>query len=323
MPWPRLQMGPPARLRSAPIEVEVLFEKTHGRLVMKPVLLLILLALAACKRPDTAEGDVEGLDLDGLSRYIFSHNKTADDKVLGKGLASLETWLDTFVEGGAITTTTPLHQRSWTIEALDDDDVKTLPKRPARPISATKGSAVAYLSPYKIECHAALQTIVDERAVEPTAKRYDRTFINQEQPTCFIDGDCPTLQTSNSVRRENPIFWAEFTLWKDFRWVSYEKDGAARRAFISRGWFAESSDGPDGPEGSQLWQSYDVDVWIERGGEVLRYEVVWTETELYIVGIRVDADAELSTLSGATDGVFTAGDQYIKDTLIPADACKN
>ncbi len=289
---------------------------------MKSALFLTLLTLAACKRPDSAEGNVEGLGLDGLSRYIFANNKTTDEKALGEGLAYLETWLDTYVEGG-LTTTTPLQQRSWTIEALTDEDVATIPKRPDRPISATKGSAVAYLSPHKLDCHAALQTIVDERPVEPTAKRYDRTFIDPQDPTCFIDGDCTTLSTSNSVRRENPIFWAEFTLWKDFRWVSYEKDGVARRAFISRGWFAESSDGPDGPEGSQLWQSYDVDVWIERGGEVLRYEVVWTETELYIVGIRVDADAELQTLSGATDGVFTAGDKYIKEKLIPADACKN
>ncbi len=290
-------------------------------------LLLVVTHAGACAAPRDSDGTLasEGpapTDLSGLSRYLYRAHPAPDDEVPAAALVNLETWLDTFGdEGNGVRRGGPLPGRSWTIDALEQNDVAGLRARPDRPLENLIASSVAYVSDQPIACHAAVQVMPNQRPIEPTASSYTRTFPEQADPECFVRGDCATLSTRNDAVRSTVIFEAAFVLFKDFRWLSYEKDGAPRRAFYSRGWFEESYDGADGSGGNQLWQSYSLDVWIDRGTDVLRYQALWSETELYIAGIRVDDDSQLATVSATTDGIFSTTDQFIRKTLVPEGHC--
>lgn len=295
-------------------------------------LLCLALAATACIAPPEAEGSLDGAqadaqapsELNALTRFLFKHHTAGDDALVGAGLANLETWIVTFADGGnGLTASTGLDGRSWQVDDLTLDDVADLPARPNRPIENVISSSVARLSDAPIACHAYVQTLRDQLPVEPTAKIYERTFPDEPNPACFVDASCPRLSSVNDATRANALFESRFILYKDFRWVEYALvDGTPRRGFVSRSWFQESSDGTDGPEGNQLWQSYAVDVWIEQTPDtLLRYQVLWQESDVYVLGIEVADNEQLGTTKVSVDGIFSTTDTYIRDELQPAGKC--
>lgn len=270
---------------------------------MRFVVVLIPL-VAACAPPEAPE------DLDDLTRYLFAEWDADDARVRAAGLANLQDFLATSVgpEGakGPITAETPSGERSWSVSDLGEDDVEGL-TRPDRPLDAMVGVSVAHASRWPVGDHARWQTEADQLPAEPSAVRYERTFPDPEDRACFPEESCDVMETVNDARRANFLFSADFVLFKDFRWVPYtDVDGTERQAFYSRSWFEESwpSDGGN----ATLWQSYSVDVFLDRGdGTTWRYQTSWSETEV----LGGSDDAIRATVTPAIVAAMVAADDAI------------
>lgn len=286
---------------------------------------LPLVFIVACVRPPSSEGSLDVVGsapstLEDLARYLFKNQDNPDAAVSEEGLVNLEKWLNTFAdEGKGVSKSTGFSGRSWTLQPLLDEDVAMIAVRPKRPLKKLLASAVAYVSNESLACHAKVQASPDHTGVEATAKTYVRSFLSD--PQCFLDQSCE-LQTENDILRASLLFEARLRLLKNYRWFAYEFEGAPRRAFFGRGWQPETADSNDGPEGNQLWQTYSVDVWIDRGGgEVLRFQTLWSENELFLAGARIDDTSQLATVASTIDGIFTATDRYIDSALKTAGLC--
>lgn len=256
-------------------------------------------ALAACAPPPEAPED-----LDELSRYLY---RTWDDEDVRVPIAGLKN-IEAFLEDIELTSATPYAERAWSVDPLQAEDVETLPKRPDRPLKALFGVSLGYASDVPLACHKAWQTQSDQLPAEPTAVTYVRSFPETNDPTCFPDEDCTLLQTVNDARRENAAISASFLLYKDFRSFSWEDDdGEEREAFYSRSWFQDSWPGDDGA--SHLWQSFTADVWIGRpDGTTWRYQALFNESEVYVLGIRANDEVQANLVSSASEGAMIAQD---------------
>jgi hypothetical protein len=265
---------------------------------------VVAVALAACAPPEAPE------NLDDLTRFMFAEWDADDARVRAAGLANLQGFLATSVgpEGakGSITAETPSGDRSWSVSDLVEDDVEGL-TRPDRPLDKMVGVSVAHVSRWPVDDHARWQAEADQLPAEPSAVRYDRTFPEPDDRDCFPAEACDVMETVNDARRANFLFSADFVLLKDFRWVPYtDLDGVDRRAFYSRSWFEESWPGDGGS--ATLWQSFSVDVFLDRGdGTTWRYQTSWSETEV----LGGSDDIIRGTVTNAIVTAMVAGDDAI------------
>lgn len=267
-------------------------------------LTLPFLALAGgvgCYTPEAPD------ELNELSRYLYRSWEDEDERVQVAGLLNLEAIL----ADAGLSTDAALNDRAWEIGQLEPDDVAAV-DHPDRDLAAALGVAVAFESTWPAGCHAGMQAQADQLPVEPSASDYVRTFPDTDDPSCFVDGSCDVLVTENAVRRSNILFAASFELHKTFRWFDYEtEDGDARRAFYSRSWLSESWPGDNGK--GMMWQSFSVDVWIDRGDDTTwRYQTLWSETD---IGIAVAPSTEIGTIKGSVDTAMAKGDIAIGELV--------
>jgi hypothetical protein len=106
------------------------------------------------------------------------------------------------------------------------------------------------------------------------AESYDRVFTNTDDPSCFDDGSCEYLRSENTVHRKNFFVDMTYSFNKDFRWVTEENGD---KAIIGRSWMTESVSGDGGK--NNLWQMYEVEVWLVNGDETWRMYVGYQEGE--------------------------------------------
>ncbi len=263
----------------------------------------LLAALWACKPPPEAPQELEE-----LSRYLYREWGAEDLRVQADGLRELAALLDEvpLVDGALL-------DRSWSLPDLEPDDVAPI-DRPDRDLSAAPGVAVATRSVWPVADHARQQTEADQTPFEPTAKdHYDRSFVDPADPACFVDGGCAVMVTSNEATRKNLVIpnGVTFLLHKTFRWVDMNEgveDEPPRMAFLSRSWFSESWSSENGK--TTLFQSYSVDVWIPDGDGTVRYQTLWSETDL---GIPATEDQVIGTVKGGIDSFYRHVDRALAD----------
>lgn len=261
-------------------------------------LLVCALAVAACKAPPEAP-----VSLGDPTTGLYREWDNADAALVVSGLLELEAGLvDVDLTGDVL-------QRSWALPDLTPEDVATLPARPDRPPEDCVGVAVAWGSRWSIDDHALVQIQADQRPFEPTARdHYDRFFPETEDPTCFTEQTCERLFTFNEATRKNLLMTVTFELPKALRWVDL---GDGRRAFFSRSWYEQPWAGQG--DNVTLWQSYSLDVWIERDdGTTWRYQSLWSESDL---GIGVSDDTVIATVRNATDTFYRACDDAIGEAF--------
>jgi hypothetical protein len=249
------------------------------------------IAIAGCKKPPEAPKE-----LNELSTYLYREWDNEDPAVMEVGLENLYAFLKKQdLEAGIL-------DRSWELTSPSKADVSDIPFPKGVHPKDTLGVAVGYLSPWSIQDHATLQTEADQLIAEPSAKVYDRSFPDDDDPLCFVDQSCDPLVSINDIERKNLLISVVMVLFKDFRWVETERGSA----FISRSWLAESFDGENGS--SRVVQSYAVDCWLPDGKKVWRYQTLWSESE--IVGAS-DA-ATIATLKSSIDKAMETADDAIE-----------
>lgn len=269
----------------------------------------LALAMGACAPPsasgddDTDAGAEEDLsDLSVLSRRLYREWDAEDAELRAAGMAALDLYLS-----GVDVGSDKLDDRAWALADLEAQDVATI-ARPDRPLDACFGLGMAYASKWPAVDHARLQIEADQTPTEPTATFYDRTVTNLDDPSCFVDRTCEVIDTTNDMERATALYTVQSTLLKNFRWVGYtDAGGTARDAFYSRSWYDQSWPGDKGK--TMVWQSYSIDVWIDRGdGTAWRYQTLWNETD---VGFAVTEALMLQTVQSGTEKTFEAGDDAI------------
>ena len=204
-----------------------------------------------------------------------------------------------------------LGQRSFIPENLEEGDVSSL-THPDRALTDLLGVAVGHQSPWSSADHVLLIVAEDQTPVQPTAPLYQRTFTGESDPDCFAARQCMRLTSMNEVRRENLLMSVDFTVAKDYRWVPVTSDnGTERWGILGRSWFSESFAADDGD--STLWQSFTLDVWLEKSDDgLLRYQSMWTETE--IPGVS-DDDIVRGVIRLSLDDTFEAEDDFLEGLL--------
>lgn len=257
----------------------------------------LAVASGACAPPEAPT------ELNDLSRYLYREWDAEDARTRSAGMANLDAFLST-----VDVTSDALDDRTWTLTDLEEDDVATI-TRPDRPLEDCFGIGMAYGSRWPASDHARLQIEADQVPTEPTAERYERTITNVDDPACFVDQSCERIDTSNDMRRKTALYSVDSILFKNFRWVTYtDADGVEHASFYSRSWYDQPWPGDN--EKTTVWQSYSIDVWIDRGdGTAWRYQTLWNETE--IGGFPISDDLATATVRPGTNDTFEAGDAAI------------
>jgi len=249
-------------------------------------------ALGGCKKPPEAPKK-----LNELSTFLYQEWDNEDPAVMEVGLENLYQFLKKEdLESGIL-------DRSWELTPITKGDVSDIPYPKGADPKNTLGVAVGYLSPWKIKDHATLQTEADQLLAEPTAKVYDRTFPEHDDPDCFIDQSCSPFPTVNDIERQNLLMSVGMVLYKDFRWVETDRG----TAFISRSWLDRSWDGENGK--SQVVQSYSVDAWLPVGKVIWRYQTLWSESD--IPG--ASDTATIATLKSSINTAMESADEAIEE----------
>ncbi len=257
----------------------------------------MVLSLSACTIQEAPT------ELSELNRFLFREWDNEDEQLLADALGNFEDQMSTIELDGA------LGQRSFIPENLIEEDVREL-DHPERPQTNLLGVAVGHQSAWSSSEHVLLIVAPDQTPVQPTAPTYERSFTGDSDPDCFVERQCMRLTSQNEVRRENLLMSVNFTVSKDYRWVRVTSDSADERwGIVARSWFSESFAEEDGD--STLWQSFTLDLWLDQAdGGLIRYESMWTETE--IPGVS-DPDIIRGTIRLSLDDTFEAEDSYLED----------
>ncbi len=265
--------------------------------VLLSCLLPLMVALPACTIQEAPT------ELSDLNRFLFREWASEGDQLLGDALLNFEAQMANVNLSGA------LGQRSFVPENLSEDDAIGI-THPERSFADLLGVAVAHSSPWSTAEHVLLIVAEDQTPAQPTAPLYQRSFTQGSDPDCFAERACMQLTSMNEVRRENLLMSVNFTVAKDYRWVRVEnEEGGERWGIIARSWFSESFPADSG--GSTLWQSFTLDLWLDQPeGGLLRYESMWTETE--IPGV-TDPDIVRGTIRVSLSDTFDAEDSYLED----------
>ena len=256
------------------------------------IALISVFAFSGCRKPPEAPQQ-----LDELTKFLYQEWDNEDPAVMEAALENLYNLLKKEdLEAGIL-------DRSWELTPISKDVVSDIPYPDGANPQNTLGVAVGYISPFKIKDHARLQTEGDQLIAEPSAKVYERTFPEDDDPLCFLDQSCDPLVTENDIERQNILMTVQMILYKDFRWVETERG----TAFISRSWLDRSWDGENGK--SRVVQSYSIDCWLPVGKEIWRFQTLWSESE--ITG--ASDTATLATLKSSIDKAMETGDEAIEE----------
>ncbi len=251
-------------------------------------MLPLLLAWAGCAPPELAPDDI-----DALSRWLYVEQEAATDAELAEGVLNLAAFADglDFEDDDAPT---------FGISPLARADVEALVEHDRDP-AATIGVGVFHLSPHGVDPHAEVLALADQTVVEPDAVSFWRTF-EEGDADCWVARTCTRALTVNDVVRENALYSATYVIYKEMRWVPLP-DGWA---IASRSWLPS----PTNEDGLvPIYQSYDLDLYVQRGGGTLRWHVTWQETD--VPGVSDDGVANVVAM-GIAD-MYEAWEAYLDE----------
>jgi hypothetical protein len=272
---------------------------------------VLILSLVACRKESPA-ADPEFSD---TLTYLLSSFDVGTEAELAFAMRDLETRIHSDMD---LQSNNPV-DRSLLPGRLVEEDVADLERENTdRDLAAAIPVAVAGLSAYPVEDHAALQLMPDQRPIEPfSQEKYERSFTEGED--CFEARDCAVLRTTNDQTKDNLLMTLDYILLKDFRWVDLalpdpsaedqEPSGTPRMAMLARSWTDRSWAGRSG--NSFVHQSYTVEVWIPQDSGALRMQALWSETEFD--GLDVSDDMVIGTTRSGIDKIFATADDYLAE----------
>ncbi len=260
---------------------------------MRALTLFSLLLAAACV-PTRAPAPE---DLDGLLHFLYQNHE--DPEAVVDGLTNLGEWLE--VEGR-----TEEAREGWRVTPLTEEVVADV-DRPPGDLDEAQGVAVAAVSPFSIEAHAAAIVLEDQIYTDPGSyDRYVRHLVEGD-PAAFTDA-AGHVRTENDIDKTTVNVTIPYWLYKDFQWVDLD-DG--RRAILSRSWIAEGSCGQQG--NNCLHQSYSVDLWYaDTAEDTLRLTSTWNDVESVIDAFLTE-DQKVAVAVNGMLAIFESTDDFLED----------
>ncbi len=239
----------------------------HDRLAPLTVLLALL---SGCTPPPEAP-----TQLGELSLYLFANFDDPDPLVMQAGIVNMLAFLEDFEASTDLAVESSAADRTWQLPVMETqhwggadhwdghDPVDQLPV------------AVAVRSSYAGSEHADLVGLADQTPLESSSSaRYDRTFVTDFAP--WLSGDEPSLETSNSIDRDNILLTLTYTADKHYRWIELPDGGG--NAVVARSWIDQQYVNEDG-EGTANEDTMDffsnVEMSIPSGSGTLRYNALW------------------------------------------------
>ena len=264
-------------------------------------LMLGLTWMTACEEevfvpPDTPD-EIE--EINNVNGYLFRNWDTTEENVLEPGLAQL---IELLAE---IDLDTEYQDRCFIPDPLTLEDIEVI-EHPDRDPADVLAVALVMASDFLPAAQAEVIILPDQRPVEPASPdRYDRTFLDPTDPSCFPGRSCDRVDTTNHILKDYLALNMEYDMPKYFRWVEIGAVGSGEWAILGRAWIEQEYETDGGA--IQLNQSYSLDVFFPIGDGAARYMSLWPET--YIDG--VDDDFIYDTTAYGMDQMFDATEEYL------------
>jgi hypothetical protein len=266
-----------------------------------------LLALSACARERAPAPD----DVDGLSRFLFTHWEDPD--LMADGMTNLAIWIQGDGLGEQART------EGFVLGALTAEEIGPIEYPTRTPLSAMVGVAVTHDSPYSLEEHAELLPMQDQTWNAPRKyELYDRSLVEGTADD-FLHPEAPVrpeiIRTDNDIVQARVGVRIPYRLRKDYRWVLTD-DG--QRAIVGRTWAPEvGCSGQDGEGGNCLELSFSVDLFLETAdGRTLRMTSSWNRLSLIL---ELSDDFQIAQLANGIVGVFEDTDEFLEERHGAAD----
>jgi hypothetical protein len=239
-----------------------------------------LLLSLACRESAQAPAEISE-----LTRFLAVELDNPEPEVMRAAVEQLYLQLEPIDMDGSL-----VDERSCLLEGFSESELSGL-DRPERSPGATLNIGIVGAEAHPIDDHADYMMWADQTPLNSGIEYYTREFPEAEDGDCFVDGSCERILTFNHAVRKNAVYEVYYESHKVWRWITLE-DG--RRGVVGFAWFSESWPTTSGHEG-HLWQSYEVDVWLEVPEGVWRYYAGYSESDI------VDGeDLVLGTVRSAT-----------------------
>ena len=267
-----------------------------------PLVSLLMLSVA-CKPPAEAPED-----LGQLSLFMFENFDSEDVESLDVATLNLEGYLN------SLDLTAKINDRAVTLPKLTAENLGTVAATDGADLSLQVPVGVSAESRHDFATNLDLLKETNYICIDSdTSKFSERTFLTDLD--CFMNGECETLETSQWVRKENPLGKVWFQLFRTYRRLTLE-DG---REVMHARTHMEKSFATDGGNGS--WdQNYAYEAWIPtaEGDKTLRFYGLWSSVQLSLIG----DDAWAVLVKGGIDQSLQFGDDFLDPEVAIEDYCK-
>ncbi len=239
---------------------------------MKRLLFLNLLLLAAvgCKRPPDAPNT-----LDDLASYLYEHVMD-EEEYLVAGIDNLETWLTLDNEAEEFETNLDSTAEGYTVTNLSTEAVVSL-DGVERDLNNLLGAAVGY--DIALDVEQVIDALIGQDMMEVfpgNYQSYERTFEDESDRDCFLNGECDSVQFEIRVVADYPLnLTVDAESVVQYRRVELE-DG--RKAVVQRTWM--SKPGEASVDWIQLEQQYFLAVHLPQDTGMRRVEAMWVKASL-------------------------------------------
>lgn len=236
---------------------------------------LLLIALTACDAPPElgdgtdADADLTDANLADVLPLLFRDADADAPRVRALVLA-----LEREVAAEALDFTAGRKEREFTLEPLPRDRLGTVTPPEGTTADNLVSVAVFSRSTHDLDGMVSVQRQANQVCIESSSTVfYRRTFTSDE--ACLDADTCDVASSEGEVRKELSILdagWYDFH--KDFRRLVLD-DG--RRVLIARGFI------PDVyplEKGGFAYQTYSLEVWLERDGVTERTYALWGELDI-------------------------------------------
>ncbi len=262
----------------------------------------LLLAVGCAKPPPEAPKELGELGL-----FLFQHFEDEDTAELAAGLVNLRP----FIEDTDFTL--DAKDRALTMPKLEGESLGSLSIPDGATIEKQIPIALAGKSSHPLKGQRELAVEPNQVCIESSSTVWARRAFTSDDG-CFVNGSCDSMTTETEVRKENFLAKVWYDQYKDYKSIELEdEDGNVTEALIARSWTEKKFIGDD-PDTS--WdQLFQLDITYEKGGESLRWFVMWSSIT---VAILTD-DSYANLVVDGVDEAFVFGDEFLAGNI---DSCK-
>jgi hypothetical protein len=203
--------------------------------------------------------------------------------------------------------------RALTMPKLEGESLGSLSIPDGATIEKQIPIALAGKSSHPLKGQRELAVEPNQVCIESSSTVWARRAFTSDDG-CFVNGSCDSMTTETEVRKENFLAKVWYDQYKDYKSIELEdEDGNITEALIARSWTEKKFIGDD-PDTS--WdQLFQLDITYEKGGESLRWFVMWSSIT---VAILTD-DSYANLVVDGVDEAFVFGDEFLAGNI---DSCK-